>query len=72
MQRRCILARPEDAVVSLMSCAGGDAGGEEYGVEILFVLGRGNGPEDGGVSAGRDGVGVAEEGDLILGFGDAA
>lgn len=72
VQRRCVGARAEDAVVGLVFGARGDAGGDEDGLEVLLVAGGGDGAQDGGVGAGGDGVGVAEEGDFVGVFGDAA
>lgn len=72
VQRRCVFAGAEDAVVGLVFGARGDAAGYECGFEVLFVAGGGDGVEDGGVSARGDGVGVAEEGDFVGVFGDAA
>lgn len=72
VQRRCVLAGAEDAVVGLVFGARGDAAGDEGGLEVLFVAGGGDGAEDGGVGAGGDGVGVAEEGDFVGVLCDAA
>ena len=74
MQRRCVFARAEDAGVGLLLGAEGEAALREDGGEVLLV-GRGAGlyfGEDGGVGGGGDGVGVAEEGELVGVFGYAA
>ena len=72
VQCSCVFAGAEDAVVGLVFCAGGDAGGYECGFEVLLIFRVGDRAEDVGVGAGRDGVGVAEEGDFVGVFCDTA
>lgn len=72
MERCCVLAGAEDTAVCLLFGARGDARGDEGGGEVLFVFGGWKGAEHGCVCAGRDGVGVPEEGNLVGVFGDAA
>ena len=72
MECRGVGPRAEDPMIGLFFAAGGDAGGDEAGFEILFVGGGEGMAEDGRVGGCGDGVGVADEGDFVGGFGDAA
>lgn len=67
-----VFAAAEDARVSLVFGAVGDAAGGEDGFEVLFVAGGGDGAEDGGVGGRGDGVGLPDQSDFVGVFGDAA
>ena len=72
MEGCAVLTGSDDGVVGLVLCVALEAGFEEDGFELGLVAGLGSGFHDGDVAFGGDGVGFAEEGDFVVGFGDAA
>ena len=72
MQRRGVGARGDDGVVGLLAGAERDAALEEDGVELALVGRAQHGAQHGGVGGGGDGVGVADERDLVRVFHHAA